>query len=74
MKKISLRSRYRFLANILVLAVALGALAASPSPASASDPVCDDGCIEWDVEHGCTTMMSCCVNSPDDWLCISYPV
>jgi hypothetical protein len=71
---ISSRSRYRLLTNILVLALALGALAASPSPAYASNPVCSDGCVAWDAQNGCTTMMSCCVNGPDDWVCISYPV
>jgi hypothetical protein len=72
MKVLSFLSRYRLLVNVLALALALGALAASPTPALANPAmVCDEGCVDWDT-HGCNKMMSCCVESPTDWTCVEW--
>jgi hypothetical protein len=65
-------SRYRLVVNLLALAIALGALASSPPATHADDVICDEGCIEWNAQNGCTKMMSCCVRDPTDWTCVEW--
>ena len=71
MKLTSFLSHHRLKVNVLALAVVLGALALAPT-ASAQKVICDTGCVAWDIQNGCTRYMTCCVSSPDDWICVEY--
>lgn len=73
MKILSFLSRYRLLVNVMALALALGALAYSPTPAFANEPeICDVGCVSWDSVNGCTRAIACCVKAADDWTCVEF--
>jgi hypothetical protein len=72
MKIASVLSRYRLPVNVLALALALSTLALSPVAAQDDGIICDEGCVAWDIENGCTRMLSCCVRSPDDWACAEW--
>jgi hypothetical protein len=71
MKTLTVFSRYRLLVNALALAIALVALAYSPSPAVADDSgwTCESGCINWDARYGCIQQQTCCVNDRGGWFC-----
>ncbi len=70
MKMLSFLSRYRLLANVLALALVLGALAYSP-PSAVANPgwTCETGCVNWDARFGCLESMTCCVNDQGGWFC-----
>lgn len=70
MKILGELSRYRLLVNVLALAIALAALAYSPTPVVA-DPgwTCETGCINWDARYGCLQWQTCCVNDQGGWFC-----
>lgn len=73
MKMATILSRHRLLlTNVMALALVLCALAFAPAAAFADDIICDEGCVAWDAQNGCTKMMSCCVRSPDDWTCVEW--
>ena len=65
----SLISRHRLLVSFFALALAIGALAVTPT---VNAQICDTGCVAWDINNGCTRYMTCCVNSPSDWACIEW--
>jgi hypothetical protein len=67
----SFLSHQRLLVNLLALALALGVLVLPPA-AIANEIICDEGCVAWDIQNGCTRMMSCCVRSPQDWACVEW--
>ncbi len=67
--KSTLRSHRLLLTNLLALVIAISALV-WVSPASAQEPICESGCVAWDIQNGCTRWMHCCVWGPDDWICI----
>ena len=75
MKKIqSMLSRYRLLTSVLALALALGALAATP--ATAQDMLAEGGgwkcesmgCVLWSY-NVCYTTRICCVNGLGGYKC-----
>lgn len=72
MKLTSFLSHHRLIVNVVVLVVALVALALAPA-ANAQKTICETGCIAWDAQNGCTRYMTCCVASPNDWMCVEWP-
>ena len=77
MKKIqSMLSRYRLLTSVLALALALGALATTP--ATAQDPLMEEGaggwrcqpmgCVLWS-DNVCYKYRTCCVNGQGGYKC-----
>ena len=75
MKKIpKVLHRFRLMTSFLALVLLLGALAVTP--VSADDffvieggESCDNGCIGWTQQSGCTTCQRCCVKDTGEWRC-----
>jgi hypothetical protein len=73
MKPTSFLSHHRLAVRVFALAIALSALALTPTVNAQKDGVvCDTGCVAWDAQNGCTRYMSCCVAAPDDWACVEW--
>ena len=70
MQLTSIRTHRRLLFKVFALAVMLGALSLVPVANAGGN--CDTGCVAWDAQNGCTVYMTCCVNSPTDWICIEW--
>src|ERR1041385_2766825 len=60
MKLTSFLSHHSLVVRVLALAIALSALALTPT-VNAQKVICDTGCVAWDAQNGCTRYMSCCV-------------
>lgn len=71
MKLTSFLSHHRLAIRVLALAIALSALALTPT-VNAQEVICDTGCVAWDAQNGCTKYMSCCVAALDDWACVEW--
>jgi hypothetical protein len=79
MQIMSVLSRYRVAAIALTLALTLGAMVTTPAVAATTSAspqaqwICEDGCWDWDIEHGCNQEVTCCANgSSGDWFCILW--
>lgn len=64
--------RFRLMTSFLALVLLLGALAVTPSRADdfvIEGETCENGCIGWNQQNGCTSCQRCCVRDTGEWRC-----
>ncbi len=69
MKTPLIRNRARLLMNVLALALVLGVLGSSPSPALADGEICETVCWSWNERYGCVQWVHCCSYSNGSYSC-----
>ena len=63
--------RSRLIIFVLMLALTIGAFGTMPAYANAGW-ICEDGCWDWDAQHGCNQEVTCCANDNGSWFCILW--